>query len=91
MSGEGFRVEASMGYQRPHFNKQTPKSVALLFPAYGTNHEPVLSDLIVAKQLPATAGSPKSFLNISWVWNIYFLFLIKMNLKEKAYIDCFIR
>lgn len=51
----------------------------------------LLSDLIVAKQLPATAGSPKSFLNISWVWNIYFLFLIKMNLKEKACIDCFIR
>lgn len=41
VAGEGFRVEASMGYQRPHFNKQTPKSVALLFPAYGTNHEPV--------------------------------------------------
>lgn len=50
----------------------------------------LLSDLIVAKQLPATAGSPES-LNISSVWNIYFLFLIKMNLKENAHIDCFIK
>lgn len=41
MAGEGFRVEASMGYKRPHFSKQTPKSVALSFPAYGTNQEPV--------------------------------------------------
>lgn len=78
-----------MGYEKLHLNKLTPNQWHCYSQLTELIMSLLLSDLIVAKQLPTTAGSPKS-LNISWVWNIYFLFLMKMNLKEKAHIDCFI-